>query len=149
MGTSFPKAVHSIHLAITKEEFSTIYLDILQNGKSNFNGQDVSLSPGFKKKGIDPLRIALVEFENGAIPMTVKKRSRTKLILINSPSNPHGWVASQQDIKGIVDAAIDHKLYVASDEIYESIIYEGKHISPLMSGKRDSGKSLDPERRSI
>ena len=40
-------------LAITKEEFSTIYLDILQNGKSNFNGQDVSLSPGFKKKGID------------------------------------------------------------------------------------------------
>ena len=56
---------------------------------------------------------------------------RTKLILINSPSNPHGWVASQQDMKGIVDAAIDHKLYVASDEIYESIIYEGKHISPL------------------
>ena len=40
-------------LAITKEEFSTIYMDILQNGKSNFNGQDVSLSPGFKKKGID------------------------------------------------------------------------------------------------
>ena len=56
---------------------------------------------------------------------------RTKLILINSPSNPHGWVASQQDMKGIVDAAIDHNLYVASDEIYESIIYEGKHISPL------------------
>ncbi|MCL4411937.1 MAG: DNA-directed RNA polymerase subunit K [Candidatus Thermoplasmatota archaeon] len=30
------------------------------------------------KNVIDPLRIALVEFENGAIPMTVKKRSRTK-----------------------------------------------------------------------
>ncbi len=30
------------------------------------------------KNVIDPLRIALVEFENDAIPMTVKKRSRTK-----------------------------------------------------------------------
>jgi len=57
--------------------------------------------------------------------------SRTKMILINSPSNPHGWVASDADMKGITEIASDRKIYVATDEIYEKIIYEGRHISPL------------------
>ena len=57
--------------------------------------------------------------------------SRTKMILINSPSNPHGWVASDVDMKGITEIASDRKIYVATDEIYEKIIYEGRHISPL------------------
>ncbi len=56
---------------------------------------------------------------------------RTKMIIINSPSNPHGWVASNDDMKSITEIATDHSLYVTSDEIYETIIYEGKHISPL------------------
>lgn len=43
-GTEFP---------LTKEEFTTIYLDILQNGRSTFNGEPVSLSDTFRRKGID------------------------------------------------------------------------------------------------
>lgn len=38
---------------LTKEEFTTIYLDIVQNGKSSYNGEPVSISASFKKKGID------------------------------------------------------------------------------------------------
>ena len=56
---------------------------------------------------------------------------KTKMIIINSPSNPHGWVASHQDMKSLTEVVSDYKLYLTSDEIYESIIYEGKHISPL------------------
>lgn len=56
---------------------------------------------------------------------------RTRMIIVNSPSNPHGWVASSDEMKGITEVATDHDLYVASDEIYETIIYEGKHVSPL------------------
>ncbi|MGC8562647.1 MAG: pyridoxal phosphate-dependent aminotransferase [Thermoplasmata archaeon] len=56
---------------------------------------------------------------------------RTKMIMINSPSNPHGWVASDADMKGLTDIVIDRRIYLASDEIYEKIIYEGRHISPL------------------
>lgn len=56
---------------------------------------------------------------------------KTRMVLINSPSNPHGWVASYQDMKGLTEIASDYKLYITSDEIYEMIIYEGKHISPL------------------
>ncbi len=57
--------------------------------------------------------------------------NKTKMIIINSPSNPHGWVASGDDMKGITDVATDNNLYVVSDEIYQSIIYDGRHISPL------------------
>jgi aspartate aminotransferase len=56
---------------------------------------------------------------------------RTKMVIINSPSNPHGWVASNEDLKEIAEVATDNNLYVVSDEIYETIIYEGKHISIL------------------
>ncbi len=54
---------------------------------------------------------------------------KTKLIMLNSPENPTGCVATKEDIKGIADLAKDHDLYVISDEIYEKIIYDGEHIS--------------------
>ena len=38
---------------LTKEEFASIYIDIIQNGKSDFNGEPVSLSSRFNKKGVD------------------------------------------------------------------------------------------------
>jgi aspartate aminotransferase len=56
---------------------------------------------------------------------------KTRMIIINSPSNPHGWVASYQDMKDLTEVVSDYKLYITSDEIYETIIYEGKHVSPL------------------
>ncbi len=53
----------------------------------------------------------------------------TKMIFLNTPANPTGAVATEEDIKGIADIAIDNDLYVMSDEVYEKIIFEGKHIS--------------------
>lgn len=54
---------------------------------------------------------------------------RTKMILINSPSNPLGSVLEKSDIQGIADLAIDHDLAVLADETYEKILFEGKHYS--------------------
>jgi aspartate aminotransferase len=54
---------------------------------------------------------------------------KSKMIILNSPSNPTGGVATRGDIKGIADIARDHDLIVLSDEIYEKIIYEGEHYS--------------------
>lgn len=54
---------------------------------------------------------------------------RTKAIVINSPSNPTGMVYTEAELRAIADFAVEHKLYVVSDEIYEHLIYEGKHIS--------------------
>jgi aspartate aminotransferase len=54
---------------------------------------------------------------------------KTKLLIFNSPSNPTGKVLTADIIKGIADLAADHDFYVLSDEIYEKIIYDGKHVS--------------------
>lgn len=60
-----------------------------------------------------------------------KITEKSKLILLNSPSNPQGWVASREQLKAISDIVLDNKLYIMSDEIYEDIVFEGEHISIL------------------
>ncbi len=55
---------------------------------------------------------------------------RTRIIVLNSPSNPAGSVYPREAIRGIADLAQDHDLLVLSDEIYEKILYEGEHVSP-------------------
>lgn len=54
---------------------------------------------------------------------------KTKMIVLNSPSNPTGSVLPCETIREIAKIAIENNLMVLSDEIYESIIYEGKHHS--------------------
>lgn len=54
---------------------------------------------------------------------------RTRMIILNTPSNPTGCVIPGDVLKQIADIAIRHDIMVMSDEIYESIIYEGKHVS--------------------
>ncbi|MDK2875695.1 MAG: aspartate aminotransferase [Archaeoglobaceae archaeon] len=55
--------------------------------------------------------------------------SKTKMIVINSPSNPLGVVYGKEFLKKVRDLAVDKNLLVMSDEIYEKIIFEGKHYS--------------------
>ncbi|MEM2933848.1 MAG: pyridoxal phosphate-dependent aminotransferase [Halobacteria archaeon] len=69
-------------------------------------------------------------YRNSLIDQLLEKISnKTKLLVINSPSNPSGRVLSKQDLKAIADIAIDRDLYVLSDEIYEKIIYDREHFS--------------------
>jgi aspartate aminotransferase len=54
----------------------------------------------------------------------------TKVLLLNSPSNPTGSVYGIDELNEIADICVKNKIIVISDEIYEKIIYDGhKHIS--------------------
>jgi aspartate aminotransferase len=55
---------------------------------------------------------------------------KTKLMFLNSPCNPTGGIIKREDMKGLVELALDHKFFILSDEVYEHIIYEGEHVSP-------------------
>ena len=72
--------------------------------------------------------------EEGWRPDTADLRSKigagTKAILIVSPNNPTGAVWSEKDLREICDIAGEHGLPVISDEIYDMLVYEGKHVSP-------------------
>jgi aspartate aminotransferase len=55
--------------------------------------------------------------------------SRTRAIIVNSPHNPTGAVYSRQTLAGLVNLAERHGFSVLSDEIYESMVYDGgRHI---------------------
>ncbi|MCI0499384.1 MAG: aminotransferase class I/II-fold pyridoxal phosphate-dependent enzyme [Planctomycetales bacterium] len=50
---------------------------------------------------------------------------KTKMLILNSPTNPTGAVYTEQEIKAIADIARRHDLLVISDEIYEDFCYDG------------------------
>ena len=54
---------------------------------------------------------------------------KTKMIMLNSPSNPTGCVMPEDSLKAIAEICREKDIMVLSDEIYEHIIYEGKHVS--------------------
>lgn len=55
---------------------------------------------------------------------------RTKLFILNSPSNPTGKVYSERSIRRLSDFILENDLFLLTDEIYEDLIFEGKHFSP-------------------
>ena len=62
--------------------------------------------------------------------------SKTKAIIVNSPSNPTGAVFDKNVINSIVDFARRNNLIVISDEVYDEIVYEKSHESFL--GKHEN-----------
>ena len=50
---------------------------------------------------------------------------RTRILIMNSPSNPTGMVYSPDELRAIAAIAIEHDLIVVSDEIYERLLYDG------------------------
>ena len=57
--------------------------------------------------------------------------SRTKAVIINTPTNPSGKVFSKVELRQLCECAKKHGLYIITDEIYEYFLYDGSvHVSP-------------------
>ena len=54
----------------------------------------------------------------------------TKVLIVNSPSNPCGSVQSRKEIQALSELAEDYDFTIISDEVYEFFIYVGEHASP-------------------
>jgi aspartate aminotransferase len=54
---------------------------------------------------------------------------KTKMIVVNSPSNPSGAVFDKSSLQLVADLCEDKDLYAMSDEIYETLVYGKEHIS--------------------
>ena len=68
---------------------------------------------------------------------------KTKLFVLNSPSNPTGMVYTPGEIKALAQVIVDADIYVVSDEIYEKILYDGaEHISIGSLGEEIFSRTL-------
>jgi aminotransferase len=55
---------------------------------------------------------------------------RTRAIILNSPGNPSGKVFTRSELESLAEFAIEHDLFVLTDEMYEYFLYDGaRHIS--------------------
>lgn len=116
---------------------------------SIFNSLYVLLNPLDEVLIPSPYWVSYPEMVNllGAVPRFVKTSEKnsfkvtvddlkqhsggkTKLLILNSPSNPVGCVYNRDELKKIAEFCVKNKIFVISDEIYEKLIYDGQeHIS--------------------
>ena len=82
--------------------------------------------------GAGLLRVETKE-ENGFAPLASDLEKiitpRARLLILNSPCNPTGRVISRERMEEIAAIAEKYDLFVLSDEIYESMVHKGKHVS--------------------
>ena len=58
---------------------------------------------------------------------------RTKLFIINNPSNPTGMLYDIEELRALAEVCVKHDLYVLSDEIYYNLVFDGKKFASFAS----------------
>jgi N-succinyldiaminopimelate aminotransferase len=79
-----------------------------------------------------PVTLRAPEFRPDLDALADAITSRTRLILLNTPHNPTGMVATRAELAAIADMAIQHDLLVVTDEVYEHLVFDGEHV-PIAS----------------
>ncbi len=74
--------------------------------------------------------------------INAKISPQTKLIMVNSPSNPTGAVYPKETLEAIAELAIKHNLWIISDEIYERLVYGTSHTSICSFGKEVQDRTI-------
>ncbi|MDE2028601.1 MAG: pyridoxal phosphate-dependent aminotransferase [Candidatus Omnitrophica bacterium] len=68
-------------------------------------------------------------------PELLKKHitPKTRILIINSPSNPTGVMYGKEELAKLAEICVAHKIYVISDEIYEKLIYDTTVFTSIAS----------------
>ncbi len=85
--------------------------------------------------GMRPVPIPLKEENDFRMdPEDIRKSvtDRTRLIIINSPNNPTGSVMTKEEVDEVARIAEEHDIYLLTDEVYSSVIYDKVHYSPSL-----------------
>ncbi|RJP71406.1 MAG: aminotransferase class I/II-fold pyridoxal phosphate-dependent enzyme, partial [Candidatus Abyssobacteria bacterium SURF_17] len=64
-------------------------------------------------------KMSAEQFESAITP-------KTKMLVLNSPSNPTGAVYSRKELEAVGEVALKHRIMILSDECYEKILYDGR-----------------------
>ena len=66
----------------------------------------------------------------------------TRAIFINSPSNPTGWTATEDELRAILALARKHGLWIFADEVYSRFVYEGERAPSFYDVAADDDRIL-------
>ena len=147
---SLKEAIVSKLLKDNELDYSTDQIVVSNGAKhSIYNVLQVLLNPLDEVLLISPYWLSYPEMVclSGAVPKVIKTdikndfkldisdlksaiTNKTRVLIINSPSNPAGIVYEKEELEKIVDICVSNNILIISDEIYEKIIFDGKkHVS--------------------
>lgn len=92
---------------------------LLSNARVTEIPHPLCLAPGASRGG--RYRVDFDALERAVTP-------RTRLLVYTSPSNPLGWVATDQEQQGLLDFARRHDLWLLADEVYDRLYYAGARL---------------------
>ena len=89
-----------------------------------------------KMVGAEPVVVTAEEtadFKLTASQLREAITPKTKAIILNNPSNPTGMVYSREELLELAQVCVDHDVYIISDEIYYSLLYDGVKFTSVAS----------------
>jgi aspartate aminotransferase/aminotransferase len=114
----------------------------------DFGDEIITTSPYFSAykeqaliAGVKLVEVPVLMADNWELNVEeIEKRitPKTKMLLINSPNNPAGYVLNRENLQKIATLVKERNLIVISDECYDEFIYGEKHVSiSTLEGMRD------------
>jgi aspartate/methionine/tyrosine aminotransferase len=88
-----------------------------------------------------PLAFRAPRYEIDVDAVEAATNSRTRLLVYTSPSNPLGWVATEQDQKLLLEFCRQRGLWLLADEVYERLYYAGP-VAPSILRKCERGDAV-------
>src|ERR1700752_168402 len=105
-----------------------------------------SYSPVIAMAGCERRAVPLVQDGRGfAIDLDGLRSAvtpKTKALIVNSPHNPTGMVASDDELKALAGLAVDADLLVIADEVYEHLVFDGRRHLPLANYPGMAGRTV-------
>jgi len=85
---------------------------------------------------VDGVPVIIPASESNDFKITKKQleaavSDRTKLFILNNPSNPTGMLYSEDELRGLAEVCELHDLYIMSDEIYYNLVYDGRKFTSV------------------
>ena len=74
-------------------------------------------------------RLTEGDFQPDIDDIQSKITPETRMIVVTNPSNPTGGILNEETYRALSDIAADKDVIILSDEVYDSFVYEGKHLS--------------------
>jgi alanine-synthesizing transaminase len=135
--------VHDIFVTTGASEAIDICLTALVNDGENV----LTPTPGYPLYTAIASKLSMMENpyyldeENGWLPdiddIKSKVNDKTKAIILINPNNPTGSLYTEENLKQIIDLALENDLVIFADEIYDKLLFDGKEHVSIASLNKD------------
>ena len=116
----------------------TFFMSVLDPGDEAIIPTPYWVSYGDQIKMAEGTPIFVQATEENNFKVTVEqleaaRTDKTKVLVLNSPSNPTGMIYTADELRAIGNWAVEHDILILADDIYGRLVYNGNKFTPISS----------------